>query len=190
MLSDDELHDITHLRQLAAQARFLVRRLGPAAGAERDRGHQHDAVCSVGQQQARRVLALHWPQVDNEVIRLQRAKQRSKKTKLELVGMSEALRVVLDRMRAMPTYSHIGPVFAAPRTGRLHRERVQDDVGPADGQGAGRKGHRDTVHVPRAARALHHLLQLQFGELPGLHADRKTTEGVYEQSREVRREAL
>lgn len=32
--------------------------------------------------------------------------------------------------------------------------------------------------------------KLKFGELPELHADPKTTAGVYERSREVRRQSL
>jgi integrase len=39
---------------------------------------------------------LHWPQVDAEVIRLTRAKQRGNREKRELVAVSEALAIVMD----------------------------------------------------------------------------------------------
>lgn len=136
-------------------------------------------------------LKLHWPQVDDEVIRLQRAKQRSKKTKRELVGMSDALRMVLDRMRAMPAYSPMGPVFAAPRTGRAYTESGFKTMwGRLMDKALEEKviETRFTFHDLRAHYTTY--FKLQFGELPELHADRKTTEGVYERSREVRREAL
>jgi hypothetical protein len=43
---------------------------------------------------------LHWPQVDEEMIRLTRAKQRGNREKRELVAVSEALKTVLARMKA------------------------------------------------------------------------------------------
>ena len=136
-------------------------------------------------------LKLHWPQVDEHVVRLQRAKQRGKKSKRELIGVSAALQEVLDRMKAAEGYSPMGAVFRAPRTGNAYSE-------------AGFKGmwqrlmkkaldakviaERFTFHDLRGHYTTY--FKLKFGELPELHADPKTTAGVYERSREVRRQSL
>jgi integrase len=134
---------------------------------------------------------LHWPQVDEDVIRLQRAKQRGKKSKRELIGVSTALQEVLDRMRAIEGYSPMGAVFRAPRTGnpysesgfkamwaRLMAKALKEEI----------VKERFTFHDLRSHYTTY--FKLQFGELPELHADPKTTEAVYERSREVRRRAL
>lgn len=134
---------------------------------------------------------LHWPQVDAEVVRLQRAKQHGKKTKRELVGVSAALQVVLDRMRAIPGYSPMGAVFRSPRTNnpysesgfktmwaRLMKSAIDEKI----------VAERFTFHDLRGHYTTY--FKLQFGALPELHADPKTTAGVYERSREVRRQAL
>lgn len=136
-------------------------------------------------------LKLHWPQVDEHVVRLQRAKQRGKKSKRELIGVSTALQEVLDRMKAAEGYSPMGAVFRAPRTGNAYSE-------------AGFKGmwqrlmkkaldekiiaERFTFHDLRGHYTTY--FKLRFGELPELHADPKTTANVYERSREVRRNSL
>lgn len=67
-------------------------------------------------------LKLHWPQVDEHIIRLQRAKQRGGKAKRELVGISEALREVLERARTQDGYNPMGPVFRAPKTNNAYTE--------------------------------------------------------------------
>ena len=137
--------------------------------------------------------ALHWPQVDEveEMVRMQRAKQRQGKKKRELVNISAALQDVLDRMKALPAYSPMGPVFPAPRTGRPYSEPgfkamwarlMQDALDEKVIE------ERFTFHDLRAHYTTYH--KLRFGELPELHADAKTTAGVYERSREVRRSAL
>ncbi|GAA6119566.1 hypothetical protein Acidovoranil_16690 [Acidovorax sp. FG27] len=136
-------------------------------------------------------LQLHWPQVDDEIVRLQRAKQRGNTTKRELVGISDALREVLDRMRALPGYNPMGAVFRAPRTNnpyseagfkamwaRLMASAIAEKV----------VAERFTFHDLRAHYTTY--FKLRFGELPELHADPATTAGVYERSREVRRKAL
>jgi integrase len=136
-------------------------------------------------------LKLHWPQIDEEIIRLQRAKQRGKKSKRELIGVSAALQEVLDRMKAMEGYSPMGAVFRAPRTNnaysepgfkamwqRLMKKALDDKI----------IEERFTFHDLRGHYTTY--FKLKFGELPELHADPKTTAGVYERSREVRRKSL
>jgi integrase len=134
---------------------------------------------------------LHWPQVDDELIRLTRAKQHGGKEKRELIARSEALDVVLARMKARPTYSPMGAVFAAPTTGnpytddgfktawkRLMAEALKDGV----------VAQRFTFHDLRAHYATYY--KLRFGDLPDMHADPATTARVYERSRQVKRKAL
>ncbi|WP_213956289.1 tyrosine-type recombinase/integrase [Variovorax sp. dw_954] len=134
---------------------------------------------------------LHWPQVDSEVVRLQRAKQRGKKSKRELVGVSAALQEVIDRMKAMPGYSPMGAVFRAPRTNLAYSESGFKAMWARLMQRALDEKvieERFTFHDLRGHYTTY--FKLQFGELPELHADPKTTAGVYERSREVRRKAL
>ncbi|MDP9895327.1 integrase [Variovorax boronicumulans] len=136
-------------------------------------------------------LKLHWPQVDDEVVRLQRAKQHGGTTKRELVGVSDSLKEVLDRMRAAEGFSPMGAVFRAPRTGnpyteagfkamwgRLMKKAIQEKIVET----------RFTFHDLRGHYTTY--FKLKFGALPELHADAKTTAAVYERSREVRRSAL
>lgn len=134
---------------------------------------------------------LHWPQVDEELIRLQRAKGRGGKTKRELVGISDALRVVLERMKAAPGYSPMGPVFRAPRSGNPYTDRGFKAMWNRLVLAALKDGviaDRFTFHDLRAHYTTY--FKLQFGSLPEMHADPATTARVYERSREVRRRAL
>lgn len=136
-------------------------------------------------------LQLHWPQVDGEIVRLQRAKQRGNATKRELVGISDALREVLDRMREMPGYNPMGAVFRAPRTNNPYSEPGFKAMWARLMASAIEKRvvvERFTFHDLRAHYTTY--FKLRFGELPELHADPATTAGVYERSREVRRKAL
>jgi integrase len=135
---------------------------------------------------------LHWPQVDEEIIRLTRAKQRGNREKRELVAVSEALKTVLARVKAAgDDHNPMGPVFRAPRTGnpytepgfkamwnRLMRAALAEKV----------IEERFTFHDLRAHYTTY--FKLRFGALPELHADPATTAGVYERSRQVRRQAL
>ena len=136
-------------------------------------------------------LKLHWPQVDEEIIRLQRAKQRGKKTKRELIGVSNALQDVLDRMKAIEGYSPMGAVFRAPRTNnpysepgfkamwqRLMKKALDEKV----------IEERFTFHDLRGHYTTY--FKMRFGQLPELHADPKTTASVYERSKEIRRTSL
>lgn len=134
---------------------------------------------------------LHWPQVDGELVRLQRAKQRGNKSKRELVSIGDALREVLDRMRAIPGYNQMGAVFRAPKTnnpysesgfktmwGRLMLAALKEKV----------VAERFTFHDLRAHYTTYY--KRQFDVLPELHADPGTTAKVYERSREVHRKSL
>ncbi|KPU96618.1 hypothetical protein APR50_32730 [Variovorax paradoxus] len=136
-------------------------------------------------------LKLHWPQVDAEVVRLTRAKQRGSRAMREIVDVSAALQEVLDRMKAIPGYSPMGAVFRAPRTNDAYSE-------------AGFKGmwqrlmnkalaqkiiaERFTFHDLRGHYTTYY--KAKFKELPELHADKKTTARIYDRSREVRRDSL
>lgn len=136
-------------------------------------------------------LRLHWPQVDEDLVRLQRAKGRGGRSKRELVAISDALRAVLARMKAREGYSTMGPVFAAPRTGnpysepgfkamwnRLMAKALRDKI----------VAERFTFHDLRAHYATYY--KLDHGVLPEMHASSATTAAVYERSREVRRKSL
>lgn len=136
-------------------------------------------------------LKLHWPQVDDAIVRLQRAKQRGKKTKRELIAMSDALREVFARMKALEGYSPMGAVFRAPKTGNPYSEAGFKAMWSRLMQKAMAQQiieERFTFHDLRGHYTTY--FKLKFGELPELHADPKTTEAVYERSREVRRRAL
>lgn len=136
-------------------------------------------------------LRLHWPQVDDELVRLQRAKQRGSRGKRELVAISDRLRVVLERMRSRPKFNPMGPVFAAPRTGnpysepgfkamwaRLMNKALAERV----------VLERFTFHDLRAHYTTYH--KLEHGALPEMHADPGTTARVYDRAREVKRKAI
>lgn len=136
-------------------------------------------------------LQLHWPQVDEHIIRLQRAKQHGGRAKRELVAISEALRTVLERVKAQEGYSPIGPVFRAPKTNNHYSERGFKTMWNRLMAGAIKAKvveDRFTFHDLRAHYTTY--FKLKFGELPELHANQATTAGVYERSREVRRQAL
>lgn len=134
---------------------------------------------------------LHWPQVDEAIIRLTRAKQRGSKEKRELVARSDALDAVLARMKAREGYSPMGAVFAAPRTGNPYSEAGFGAMWNrlmAKALEAKVIAERFTFHDLRAHYTTY--FKLRFGQLPELHADPGTTAKNYERSREVRRQAL
>lgn len=136
-------------------------------------------------------LQLHWPQVDEEIIRLQRAKQHRGKSRRELVGISSALREVLDRVKAQEGYNPMGAVFRAPRTGNPYTEagfKAMWNRLMVAAMKAKVVAERFTFHDLRAHYTTH--FKLRFGALPELHADPATTAGVYERSRDVRRQSL
>lgn len=133
---------------------------------------------------------LHWPQVDEELVRLTRAKQRGSE-KRELVFIGAALREVLDRMRLLPGYNPMGAVFRAPKTGNPYSEsgfktmwgRLMDAA-----LASKVVEHRFTFHDLRAHYTTYY--KKRFDTLPELHADPATTARVYERSREAKRQSL
>lgn len=136
-------------------------------------------------------LKLHWPQVDEHVIRLKRAKQHGGKERRELVGVSEALQTVMDRVKALDGYNAMGAVFRAPRTGNPYSEKGFKAMWARLMKKALAGvvvAERFTFHDLRGHYTTH--FKLKFGKLPELHADPRTTADVYDRSREVRRESL
>ncbi len=137
-------------------------------------------------------LQLHWPQVDDQIIRLTRGKQRAgQAARRELVGISTALAAVLERMRALPSYNPMGPVFRAPKTSNPYTEsgfKTMWSRRIAQALAEGAITQRFTFHDLRAHYTSYY--KLQHGVLPELHADPGTTAKVYERTRTVRRQAL
>lgn len=134
---------------------------------------------------------LHWPQVDEEIIRLTRAKQHGGKEKRELIARSAALDAVLERMKARPTYSPMGPVFAAPLTGNPYTDEGFKSVWKRlmkQALAAEVVAQRFTFHDLRAHYTTYY--KLKFGELPDMHANPATTARVYERSGQSKRKAL
>lgn len=134
--------------------------------------------------------ALHWPQVDDELVRLTRAKQRGAERR-EMVFVSEALREVLDRMKALPGYNPMGAVFRAPKTNNPYSEsgfktmwgRLMDAALQAKVI-----EQRFTFHDLRAHYTTYY--KRRYDTLPELHADPATTARVYERSRVSKRNSL
>lgn len=133
---------------------------------------------------------LHWPQVDTEIVRLIRAKQRGRERR-ELIEVGGALQEVFDRMRALPGYNPLGAVFRAPKTGNPYSESGFKTMwGRLMDSALAEKvvASRFTFHDLRAHYATYY--KLRFKELPDMHADPGTTARVYERSREARRKSL
>lgn len=136
-------------------------------------------------------LQLHWPQVDQHIIRLQRAKQRGGRAKRELVGISTALQAVLDRAKATDGYNPMGPVFRAPKTNNPYTEAGFKAMWARLMAAALAEkviDERFTFHDLRAHYTTY--FKLKYDKLPELHANPATTAATYERSREVRRQAL
>lgn len=134
---------------------------------------------------------IHWPQVDDDIVRLNRAKQHDGKVKRELLAVGKELDAVLQRMRAMKGYNPMGAVFRSPRSnnaytesgfktmwGRLMEKAIEAKIIET----------RFTFHDLRAHYTTY--FKLKFGLLPELHDDPATTAGVYERSREVARQSF
>jgi hypothetical protein len=74
---------------------------------------------------------LHWPQVDEEIIRLSRAKQHGGRERRELIARSEALNVVLERMKARPGTRPWGRCSRRPKRATRTRTRGSSRHGSA-----------------------------------------------------------
>lgn len=134
---------------------------------------------------------LHWPQVDESLVRLQRAKQRGTRQRREIVTVSDALRAVLARMKKLKGYSPMGAVFRAPRTNNPYSEpgfKAMWNRLMLKALAAEVIAERFTFHDLRAYYTTTY--KQKFGVLPEIHADPATTARVYDRSQAVTRQAL
>jgi integrase len=132
---------------------------------------------------------LHWPQVDDEIVRLKRGKQRGHIV-IEAVNISERLAALFERMRGLAKDPRVGPVFPN-RDGNPHTERGFKSAWArlmAAAIKAGVLQKRIKFHDLRAYYTTHY--KLQHGQLPDLHANPATTARVYDRSKEVKRRSL
>lgn len=143
---------------------------------------------------SRRIEFLHLtlPQIDEDgaVIRLMRAKQHGGAKRVENVLISEAMESLVRRLRALPRPDNCLHVFVTrdgnPYTDtgfnstwqRAMTKAIEDKV----------IASRFTFHDLRAYYTTQH--KAQYGELPELHADTKTTAKVYDRSRVSVRKGL
>lgn len=132
---------------------------------------------------------LHWTQVDDAVVRTPRAKQRGR-TVVEVITISEQLRAVLDRMKAIARDTRIGVVFPN-RDGNAHTDRGFKSAWSrlmAAAVKAGVLAKRITFHDLRGYFTTHY--KRQTGALPDLHNNPATTARVYDRNVEVKRRSL
>jgi integrase len=133
-------------------------------------------------------LKLHWPQV-GDVVRLMRAKQRGRPT-VEVLGISDALQRLFDRMRALAKDPRVGAVFPTvkgdPYTEQGFKAMWSKLVAKALAEKAIER--RFTFHDLRAYYVTQH--KAQRGALPDLHANPGTTARVYDRTKEVKRQSL
>lgn len=143
---------------------------------------------------SRRIEFIHLtlPQIDDdgEVIRLMRAKQHGGTKRVENVLISQAMEGLVRRLRALPRPEGCLHVFVTrdgnPYTDsgfsstwqRAMTQALKDKVAP----------RRFTFHDLRAYYTTQH--KAQYGALPELHADTKTTAKVYDRSRVSVRKGL
>ncbi len=135
-------------------------------------------------------LKLHWPQVSEGAVRMLRAKQ-GHQIKREEVAISQALQEVLDRMRSLPRFNPLGPVFASPKSGNAYTENGFKTMWDRLKNKALREriiAQTFTFHDLRAHYTTYY--KRQFGALPELHANPATTGRVYDRTRTVSRKAL
>ncbi|MGE8319553.1 MAG: tyrosine-type recombinase/integrase [Comamonas sp.] len=143
---------------------------------------------------SRRVEFLHLtlPQIDTngEVIRLMRAKQHGGAHRAENVRITPAMEGLIHRLQALPRPDGCLHVFVTkdgnPYTDsgfastwqRAMSKAIEDKVIP----------RRFTFHDLRAYYTTQH--KAQYGDLPELHADVKTTAKIYDRSRVSIRKGL
>ena len=134
-------------------------------------------------------LPLHWPAWSTDEVRLDRAKQRKGRTRVDRIEDSTALTALRARLLAYQR-SPMGPVFPnrfgnaytaqgfASQFGKLMRAAIA----------AGHIGQRFNFHALRAYYATVH--KNATGALPDMHASPTTTARIYERSRVAKRQAL
>lgn len=136
---------------------------------------------------SRRIEFIHLtlPQIDDdgEVIRLMRAKQHGGTRRAESIQISKAMEDLVKRLRALPRPDTSLHVFVT-RDGNPYT----DDGFNSTWQRAMVKAMKDkvisrrfTFHDLRAYYTTQH--KAQYGALPELHADSKTTARVYDRSK-------
>ena len=130
-------------------------------------------------------LQLTLPQIDSEgsVIRLMRAKQHGGIKRAESVTISSAMEDLVARLRALPRPDGNLFVFTTqdgnPYTESGFNSTWQRSMAQALEDGV--VARRFTFHDLRAYYTTQH--KAQYGALPELHADAKTTAKVYDRSR-------
>lgn len=143
---------------------------------------------------SRRIEFLHLtlPQIDSQAqtIRLMRAKQHGGAVRVESVSITERMEDLVRRLRALPRPEECLHVFTT-RDGNPYT----DDGFASTWQRAMAKALEDrviprrfTFHDLRAYYTTQH--KAQYGALPELHADSKTTAKVYDRSRVSERKGL
>ncbi|MFZ3120049.1 MAG: tyrosine-type recombinase/integrase [Variovorax sp.] len=143
---------------------------------------------------SRRIEFLHLtlPQIDSQAqtIRLMRAKQHGGAVRVESVSITERMGDLVRRLRALPRPDECLHVFTT-RDGNPYT----DDGFASTWQRAMAKALADgviprrfTFHDLRAYYTTQH--KVQYGALPELHADTKTTAKVYDRSRVSTRKGL
>ncbi len=109
----------------------------------------------------------------------------------EEISISPALQMVLDRMRALPTYNPVGSVFTSPKRQNCYSEAGFKCMWSKLVSQAIAKGivaERFTFHDLRAHYATHY--KESHGHLPDLHSNKATTARVYDRSTSSKRQAL
>lgn len=143
---------------------------------------------------SRRIEFLHLtlPQIDSQAntIRLMRAKQHGGATRAESVSITVGMEDLIRRLRALPRPEECLHVFTT-RDGNPYT----DDGFASTWQRAMAKALADkiirrrfTFHDLRAYYTTQH--KAQYGALPELHADSKTTAKIYDRSRVSKRKGL
>lgn len=143
-------------------------------------------------------LDLTWPQVDRVggVIRTKRAKQRGKKRGevIEVVTITPRLAALLDRIKAANAERGVECLYLFPTednncyTDRGFKSRWQDCFKAALKASVVTTQQRFTFHSLRRYYTTMH--RGAYGELPNLHADKRTTARVYDATIEEGRKAL
>lgn len=180
-------HPRTEAPEPAALALFLAW-AGARQGQARILAGMAEFAALTGSRRAE-FMALTWPHVSADAIRLPRAKQRGRQ-KIDAVQMSPALLDLLDRMRPLAADDRLGYVFPT-RDGNAYSEPGFKAMWArlvASAITAKIIAGRLRFHDLRAYYVTQH--KALRGALPDLHADPGTTARVYDRTKEVKRSAL
>ncbi|KAF1019671.1 MAG: hypothetical protein GAK30_02987 [Paracidovorax wautersii] len=128
-------------------------------------------------------IGLTLPQIDTEVIRLMRAKQHGGAKRVENVVITAALDDLVHRLRALPRPDGCLHVFVT-RDGNPYTESAFTSIWQRSIVAALKNKvieRRFTFHDLRAYYTTRH--KEQYGSLPELHADVRTTAKTYDRSK-------